>query len=42
MLIKKNESTKFENSPECTVNEYKFKSNLFSFATAFIDGIYSR
>ena len=40
MLIKKNESIKFENSPDCTVKEYQFKSNLFSFATAFIDGRY--
>lgn len=40
MLIKKSEAKEFKNSSDCTVFEYPFPSELFSFATAFIDGRY--
>ncbi|MBL7160584.1 MAG: hypothetical protein ISS93_01895 [Candidatus Aenigmarchaeota archaeon] len=40
MLIKKSESGKIENSKDCTVWEYQYPSELFSFATALIDGRY--
>ena len=40
MLIKESESTKHENSKECTVWEYEFPSQKFSYATALINGRY--
>lgn len=40
MLIKKNQSKKIENSKDCTVWEYESPSELFSFATALINGRY--
>ncbi|MBU1205295.1 MAG: hypothetical protein KKE93_05285 [Nanoarchaeota archaeon] len=40
MLIKKLESTKIENSKDCTVWEYEYPSKDFSYATALIDGRY--
>jgi len=40
MLVKKNQSKKFENSKDCTVWEYEYPSELFSFATALINGRY--
>jgi len=40
MLIKKDQSEKHENSPECSVWEYPFPSKLMSFATAKITGRY--
>lgn len=40
MLIKKSESKKVQNSPDCTVWEYDFPSKDFSYATALIDGRY--
>lgn len=40
MLIKKSESKKFQNSPNCTVWEYDFPSKDFSCATAQINGRY--
>ena len=40
MLIKKSESKKHENSKDCTVWEYEYPSELFSFATALINGRY--
>jgi len=40
MLVKKSSSKEIKNSPDCTVWEYDYPSNLFSFATAFIDGRY--
>lgn len=40
MLIKKNQTQKFENSPECSVFEYSLPSEFFSFARAFINGRY--
>jgi mannose-6-phosphate isomerase-like protein (cupin superfamily) len=40
MLIKKNQSKKSENSKDCTVWEYEYPSNLFSFCTALINGRY--
>lgn len=38
MLIKKSDSVKKENSSQCTVWEYDFPSNNFSFAIANISG----
>ena len=40
MLIKKLESTKVQNSKDCTVYEYEYPSKNFSFATALINGRY--
>jgi mannose-6-phosphate isomerase-like protein (cupin superfamily) len=40
MLVKKSESKEMKNSPDCTVWEYKFPSNLFSAASARIGGRY--
>lgn len=40
MLIKKVEAKKINNSNDCTVWEYEYPSELFSVATAFIDGRY--
>lgn len=40
MLVKRTESKKIENSKDCTVWEYQFPSNGFSFATALINGRY--
>ena len=40
MLIKKEEARKKQNSNDCTVWEYEYPSNDFSFATALINGRY--
>ncbi|NOR85152.1 hypothetical protein GQ473_03465 [archaeon] len=40
MLVKKSDSIKIENSKDCTVHEYPYPSELFSFATAHINGRY--
>lgn len=40
MLVKKSQSKKIANSDQCTVWEYAFKSDIVSFATAYIDGRY--
>ncbi len=40
MLIKESESAKYENSKDCTVWEYEFPSQKFSYATALINGRY--
>lgn len=40
MLVKKNQSKKFENSKDCIVWEYEYPSTLFSFATTLINGRY--
>ena len=40
MLIKKSDSKKIENSADCVVHEYAYPSELFSFATALINGRY--
>ena len=40
MLVKKSESKEFKNSSDCTVWEYRYPSNLFSAATALINGRY--
>jgi mannose-6-phosphate isomerase-like protein (cupin superfamily) len=40
MLVKKNQSKKHQNSENCTVWEYEYPSELFSFATALINGRY--
>jgi len=40
MLIKKTEAIKHKNSKDCTVWEYEFPSQDFSYATALIDGRY--
>jgi len=40
MLIKSSDSTKIENSKDCTVWEYLYPSELFSFAKALINGRY--
>lgn len=40
MLIKKSQSKKVQNSPDCTVWEYDFPSENFSYAIALIDGRY--
>lgn len=40
MLVKKNQSRKHQNSKSCTVWEYEYPSESFSFATALINGRY--
>ncbi|MBD3362354.1 hypothetical protein GF362_01390 [Candidatus Dojkabacteria bacterium] len=40
MKILKKEAKKVQNSPDCTVWEYEFPSELMSFATCLIDGRY--
>jgi len=40
MLIKKSESIKHENSKNCSVWEYEFPSQKFSYATSLINGRY--
>jgi mannose-6-phosphate isomerase-like protein (cupin superfamily) len=40
MLIKKGSIDKKQNSQDCTVWEYEYPSNNFSFATALINGRY--
>lgn len=40
MLIKKSQAKMHQNSNDCTVWEYEFPSQNFSFATALIDGRY--
>ena len=40
MLVKKNQSRKHQNSNSCAVWEYEYPSELFSFATALINGRY--
>lgn len=40
MLINKQDSKEKRNSNDCTVHEYDYPCELFSFATAFIDGRY--
>ena len=40
MLVKKSSATEIKNSKDCTVWEYAYPSELFSFAKAMIDGRY--
>jgi len=40
MLVKKSSATEIKNSKDCTVWEYDYTSELFSFAKAMIDGRY--
>ena len=40
MLIKRDQAQIIENSDSCTVREYNSSNNIYSFATACIDGSY--
>jgi mannose-6-phosphate isomerase-like protein (cupin superfamily) len=40
MFVEKSQTKKVQNSKDCTVWEYEYPSNLFSFATALINGRY--